>query len=219
MSKPPKVSEFSNNRRTILSYESYARKYAAAVSQQPSGVGKEGLRRMVDIVQPGGTILEVGSGQGWDADFVESFGVTVRRTDVTKAFRDFQTERGKHVEPLDILTDDFGGPYDGVMAMCVFLNIDRDSTDQVLHKVAEALRPDGAFLVSVREGDGELWERGEVSGDYHVVLWSRDEFTERLAAAGLRIEWSRRAVDSDGPWLTFLARKITMRVSQRDIGA
>lgn len=207
-SKQPDSEALSNNHRTIKSYEGYARKYAVAVSPQPSGVGEEGLRRMVDVVQPGGTILEVGSGPGWDADFVESLGVIVHRTDVTKAFREIQAERGKHVEPLDILTDNFGGPYDAVMALCVLLNIDRTMTDSILQKVAGALRAAGVFLVSIREGEGELWEHGEVSGEYHVVLWGFTEFSQHLEAAGLQVEWYAQSVDSDGSWLTLLARKM-----------
>ncbi|HEY5972858.1 MAG TPA: class I SAM-dependent methyltransferase [Pseudoxanthomonas sp.] len=198
----------SDNRRTIHSYERYARRYAAAVSPQPVGIDEEALRRMVDIVQPRGTVLEVGSGPGWDADYVESLGVAVRRTDVTQAFCEFQTERGKRIERLDVIEDDLGGLYDAVMALCVLLHIDRDLTDPVLRKVAGALRPEGVFLVSVREGEGELWETGEVSGEYHVVLWSRDAFVARLATAGLRVDWSARSVDTEGPWWTFLARRL-----------
>jgi predicted TPR repeat methyltransferase len=200
---PPTAGPLTNNRRTVAAYEEYAVGYAEAVAPDPAaGVATE-LRRLADVVGPGGTVLEVGSGPGWDADQVESLGVSVRRTDVTRAFREFQAERGKHVELLDVITDDLGGPYDAVMAMCVLLHIDRELTDTVLGKVAGALRPDGAFLVSLREGSGELWE----SGDYHVVLWSRAAFSVRLAAVGLRVEWCARTVHSDGPWLTFLARR------------
>jgi SAM-dependent methyltransferase len=201
--------QFANNRRTVQSYERYARSYAAAVDQQPSGVDEEGLRRLAESVPRGSTILEVGSGPGWDADFVESFGVSVRRTDITAAFREFQAERGKQVSALDILTDDFGGPYDGVMSLCVLLNIDRDQIDLVLQRVAGSLKPNGTFLVSLREGDEDIWERGEVSGEYYVVLWNEPEFTDRLAAAGMQVEWSGKRVHGDGPWFTILARKIS----------
>lgn len=194
------------NLRTIASYERYARTYAAVVAPQPSGVAEEGLRRMIDRVRPGGSVLEVGSGPGWDADYVESRGLVVRRTDVTAAFREFQAERGKRVEPLDVITDDLGGPYDAVMALCVLLHIERDQIDHVLGKVASSLEPGGVFLLSTREGRGELWENGQ-SGDYRVVLWDHDVFAVRLATSGLGVEWSARSADDDGSWLHVLARK------------
>jgi hypothetical protein len=55
--------------------------------------------------------------------------------------------------------------------------------------------------VSVREGTGET------GGNYHTIYWSRAAFAARLAAAGLTVEWQGRRVGSDGPWLTFLARR------------
>ncbi len=117
-----------NNNRTLQSYENCAYQYAASVSKDPAQQFKEAIQQMVDVAGKGGTILEVGSGPGWDADFVESLGVTVRRTDATVAFRDFQEKRGKKIEPLNILTDDFGGLYDGIMAFYVLQHIDRNVT-------------------------------------------------------------------------------------------
>lgn len=197
----------SNNQITIRAYEGYARQYAAAVSQDPSEETKEGLRQLLSVIGRGGNVLEIGSGPGWDADFAESLGMIVRRTDVTQSFREFQTERGKQIAPVNVINDDLGGPYDAVMAMCVLLNIDRDLTDGVLQNVADALRPGGAFLLSIREGEGDIWERSELSGDYHVVLWNRDVFVAHLKAVGLHVTWETFATDSDGDWLTFLAQK------------
>jgi SAM-dependent methyltransferase len=91
-------------------------------------------------------VLEIGSGSGRDADFIESLGGKVRRTDVTQAFLDLQAERGKHGERLNVLTDALGGPYDAVLAICVLIHIERADTDRVLRKVRKALRPGGAFL-------------------------------------------------------------------------
>src|SRR5688500_14402693 len=106
------MTQMTNNRRTVLAYEQCALGYTESVAPDPAdGVPTE-LRRLVDAVGPGARVLEIGSGPGWDADQVESLGATVRRTDVTRAFVDIQTRRGKHVELLDVLVDDLGGPYD-----------------------------------------------------------------------------------------------------------
>lgn len=195
-----------NNGRTVEAYEGYARQYAAAVSQESSGQAREGIERIAAIV-PKGTILELGSGPGWDADFAESLGLTVRRTDVTQAFRDFQAERGKTIDALDILVDEFGGPYDGVVALYVLQHIDRNQIASVLGKVSQALKTGGVFLVSLRQGEGEIWEHGEKSGDYHVVLWSEADFVAQLNTVGLRVLWKELNSDHDEDWLTILAQK------------
>lgn len=197
----------ANNNRTIQSYEACALQYAASVSNDPSQPIKEVVQRLVEIAGKGGTILEVGSGPGWDADFIESLGLTVRRTDATEAFRKFQSNRGKKIESLNILTDQFGGVYDGIMALYVLQHIDRSQVPLVLHKVAEAMRLGGAFLVCLLEGENELWEQGDVSGDYHIVFWKEADFIDALNTAGLEVIWNTRHVDNEGCWITILAQK------------
>jgi SAM-dependent methyltransferase len=156
----------------------------------------------------GGTALEVGSGPGWDADFVESQGVAVRRTDVAAAFIDFQAERGKQVDELDVTRDELGGPYDAVMALAVLQHVDRAQIPVLLRRVAEALVPGGVFLVAIREGDGERWEVGDSGNPYFIVLWDESAFRDLLAEAGLGVEWSSRGEDSEeSRWLMLLARK------------
>ena len=191
----------ANNARTIQSYEEYAEEYDTIVADAPSPAVEVTLRQLAESVGVGASVLEIGSGAGRDADFVESLGLVVRRTDATQAFLDLQAARGKHGELLNLLTDELGGPYDSVMALCVLIHIDRNSIDMVLRKIAGALRPDGFFLVSLREGEGET------VGNYHTVYWQRDNFAAALAAAGMNVEWEQHNVAGGEAWLTFLARK------------
>jgi SAM-dependent methyltransferase len=199
--------EASNNalfssRRTIRSYEGFAREYNGLVSARPPRAVAAALRRMAKRVPPGGLVLELGSGPGRDADFVESLGLTVRRTDATQAFLDLQAERRQAWRPAEPSHDRLGGPYDAILAMCVLIHIDRAHTDGVLRKVRRALRPGGGFLVSVREGTGET------PGNFHMTCWTCTPLVARLDRAGLKVEWDDRRADSDrDTWLTFLARR------------
>lgn len=199
-----------NRRRTIDSYEQIAREYAedTATSADGSGFAGEGLRRLVEAMPAGGTVLEVGSGAGWDADYLESLGARVRRTDVTQAFIDFQAERGKHVDRLDLATDGLGGPYDAVMAMAVLQHLDRELLPDLFRKFAAALMPRGLFLTAIPLGSGEHWEVGESGNQYFTVLWTETDFTEHLEDAGFGIEWRFSNDDSDkARWLVLLSRK------------
>ena len=189
--------------RTIASYEAYAATYDTLVGPTLSANTEAALRRLLAVTPPGGEILEVGSGPGREADFLEEAGVRVRRTDATRAFIALQAERGKRAELVNVIRDELGGPYDGVLAMCVLIHVGFDQTDAVLGKIAASLRPGAGFLVSIREGDGET------HGDYHTVYWRTADFTARLRAAGLRVDWDAHHVDSDGDaWLTYLATRI-----------
>lgn len=71
----------------------------------------------------------------------------------------------------------------------------------MLAKLRRALRPGGALLVSLRNGDGDIDD-----GRYHTVYWRRDAFAAALDAAGLTLLGDGFSLCSDGDeWNTFLA--------------
>jgi 2-polyprenyl-3-methyl-5-hydroxy-6-metoxy-1,4-benzoquinol methylase len=198
----PTARFLANSYRTVRSYERSAREYDTLVNPKRPPHIEDALRRLVQCLPTGGLVLEIGSGTGRDADFIESLGAVVRRTDATQAFLDLMAERGKQADLLNVMTDELGGPYDGVLAMGVLIHVDREQTDAVLRKVHAALKPGGAFLVAMRKGEGET------SGDYHTVLWTRDRFAALLAAAGLSVTWDAESLGRDGnEWVTFLATR------------
>ncbi|QWP75849.1 class I SAM-dependent methyltransferase [Lysobacter sp. K5869] len=199
------ASDRSNNRRTVAAYEGYARGYAAAVSATPSQSAAEDLRSLAAAIPPGGRVLDIGSGPGWDADFLETLGVRVRRTDVTAGFLEFQAERGKAAYRLDVLSDDLGGTYDGILMLYVLQHFERAQVDGVLRKLAQGLVADGALLMSHMLGDGEEWEGG--AGDYRVVRWPVPAMDERLARAGFAVERESFIDSEKRPWRSVLARK------------
>lgn len=201
--------EPSPNRRTVQSYELIADDYAQETAG--SRVMAGALDRLAEAV-PGGHALEIGSGPGWDADRLETAGLTVRRTDITQAFIDLQRARGKDVDQLDVIGDDLGGPYDAVVALAVLQHVPADDLPNVLAKVAAALRPGGRFLVAVRLGDGADWEVGASGNRYHVTYWAETDFIAELARVGLAIEWTDHSVNDEDPnlapseWLTLMAQ-------------
>jgi 2-polyprenyl-3-methyl-5-hydroxy-6-metoxy-1,4-benzoquinol methylase len=195
----------SNNGRTVAAYENYARRYAANVAP-PSGSGASALRRLAEMLPSGGHILDIGSGPGWDADFLEGLGLRVHRTDVTRSFRDFQAERGQQVDALDLLTDRIAGTYDGILMLCVLQHFERTELNGVLRKLVDALKDQGAMLLSYPVGEDEAWEN-TASGDYRVVRWPDAALDERLRLSGFVVVWEHSESGDEGPWRTVLARK------------
>lgn len=189
------------SQRTIQSYEGFADEYAGLGQPFPAPNVEAALRQVADHVGTGGVALEIGSGPGWEADFIETLGVSVLRTDATARFLELQAMRGKAGKLLNVITDDLEGPYDAVIALCVLIHVPRTEIDGVLAKIAAALRPRGVFFVSMRDGDGET------SGAYHTVYWRRDDFAARLEAVGLAVIWDEASIDcDDDPWISFIAQ-------------
>lgn len=196
----------SPNHRTVAGYEQCAHDYAATVPKQPTGLDATALQQLAELLPSGGRVLDVGSGPGWDADFLETLGVRVHRTDVTAAFREVQAERGHRVDALDVLTDEIAASYDGILMLCVLQHFERNELDTVLRKLARALPAQGALLLSYPLGEREYWEHAD-SGDYRVVLWTRAALDERLQRAGFAVVWEAHKDAPSGPWRTALARK------------
>src|SRR5687768_15027800 len=91
-------SAIDGNRRALEWYDENYAYYDSLIDREPSNAREEALRQLVARVPADGLVLELGSGTGRDADFVESLGPRVRRTDVTRGFIDLQAKRGKQVE-------------------------------------------------------------------------------------------------------------------------
>lgn len=195
-----------HNRRTVAGYEICARDYAASVPHEPSPAAAALLRRFAGAVGDGGRVLDIGSGPGWDADFLETLGVRVHRTDVTAAFRAVQAERGKHVDVLDLLGDEIDATYDGVMLLYVLQHFERAQVDAILRKLANALRDGGTLLLSHAVGTDEIWQHGD-SGDYRVVRWLPEALDERLLQAGLAVTWDACSDGQDERWRCLLATR------------
>lgn len=198
--------ELARNRATVAGYDASAESYAAETDHAPTPEHVEALERLVAAVGPGGRVLEVASGPGWDADRLEAMGLQVRRTDLSEGFIAFQRDRGRAVEQLDLITGDLGGPWDGLVALYVIQHIGRDLVDGVITRVAEALRPGGTLLVSWQEGEGEHTSM-DAEGTYQVIRWREADMVDCLSRHGLAVDWRSLFHGREADWITVIARR------------
>jgi len=201
------ASRSASNTSTLVGYEGCADDYAETTAPKPDADDQPALVELLKAVEPGSRLLEIGSGPGWDADWLEERGLIVRRTDGAESFVQFQAGRGRQAERLDVISDPLGGPYDGVVALYVLQHVERGVLPSVLQKIARAIRDGGVFLFSIREGEGESVEIGSKGNEYYVALWPRSEIIDALAALGLGLLWSHSFDGREGRWLTALFRK------------
>jgi SAM-dependent methyltransferase len=197
----------ASNSSTLAGYEGCADDYAATTAPKPQADDQPALVELLKLVPPGSHLLEIGSGPGWDADWLEGRGLAVRRTDGAESFVQLQAGRGRRADLLDVIRDPLGGPYDGVVALYVLQHVEREILPSVLARIAEAIREGGVFLLALREGQGESVEIGTKGNAYYVALWPRSEIIASLAALGLGLHWSHSFEGRDGRWLTALFRK------------
>lgn len=200
-------SRSASNTSTLAGYEGCADDYAEMTAPKPEADDQPALVELLKVIRPGSYLLEIGSGPGWDADWLEERGLVVRRTDGAESFVQFQASRGRQAERLDVISDPLGGPYDGIVALHVLQHVEREILPSVFAGIAEAIRDGGAFLLALREGQGETAEIGSKGNEYYVALWPRSEIIAVLATLGLELLWSHSFEGRDGRWLSALFRK------------
>jgi hypothetical protein len=189
-------------RATVAAYDGNAVDYSDASWTLNDAVRAE-LDWLAAAVGPGGHVLEIGSAGGRDALALEERGLTVRRTDVTPAFVTLMRARGYDAELLDPLTDELGGPHDGVWASASLLHVAREDLPAVLDNLARATRPGGALAMTLKEGDGEGWSvHGQVQAPRRFTYWREAPLRAALAGAGWRVAELTHGVGANGqPWL------------------
>src|SRR5579864_250237 len=174
---------------TLASYQAAAQRYRDE-SPPPAAAVRALLGRLAALVGEG-EVLEVGSGPGSDASYLESLGRRVVRTDAAPAFVEMMRAEGYEAHVLDVRRDRFGGPYAAVLANAVLLHLTREEFRDVLEKAWCAVVPDGYLAFTLKEGDGEAWSKAKLDLPRHFTYWREPDVRTTLDAVG----WSVLSIE------------------------
>lgn len=195
--------------RTLAAYQGGVEAYIAG---SPAGVADPVARLLEAVVAhvpSGGEVLELGSGPGREALYLEHRGLLVERTDATPAFVDRLRQAGHQARVLDVRHDDLGGPFDAVLANAVLLHLDRDDFARAVRTCHQATRPDGVLAVTLKEGDGEAWSEAKLSSPRWFVYWREEPLRQALRDAGWTVVSLEHGEGRLEPWLHALCRRDT----------
>ncbi|MGZ6791388.1 MAG: class I SAM-dependent methyltransferase [Mycobacteriales bacterium] len=179
---PGETGSGSPNARTLAAYERAAAQWRDATSAVLTPAKEAFLTELVARVPAGGSVLEIGSGTGRDAAWLEGCGLRVRRTDGCASFVELMRADGLAAEVLDVLVDDLGGPYDLVYASAVLLHLDEADLRRALHRMAAAA---GLLAFTLKEGEGEEWSEAKIGLPRYFRYWTADALSAVLAEVGL----------------------------------
>lgn len=171
-----------SNRQTLAAYEQRAAQWRDATPTVLTPAKGAFLAELVERVPAGGAVLEIGSGTGRDAAWLEGRGLRVRRTDGCASFVGLMRADGLAADVLDVLVDDLGGPYDLVYASAVLLHLDDTDLRRALRRMAAAA-PLVAF--TLKEGEGEEWSEAKIGLPRYFRYWTADALSVVLAEVGL----------------------------------
>ncbi len=185
---------------TLATYESGVADY---IDRSPKSVAL-GVASLLDMLVercPAGRVLELGSGPGREADYLQGHGLTVDRTDACQAFVARLQRAGHPARVLDVRSDPLGGPFDAVVANAVLLHLDRDAFREALQTCFAATRPGGFLAITLKEGDGEAWSTLKLDAPRWFVYWRMEPLREALIAAGWLVLQLEHVPGRHEPWL------------------
>ncbi len=197
--------EFDPGDATLAAYRSSAAIYIQE-SRPPGPSVLAYLDRFADMTRPG-PVLELGSGPGWDADYLESRGIPVKRTDASQEFVDLLRAAGHDALTLDVRWDDLGGPHQGILADAVLLHLTRVQFDAALRRCRSAVVSGGVLGVTLKEGDGWAWTTQKIDQQRFFTYWREPELRSVMARTGWEVVEVERTAGRRDSWLSLIARR------------
>jgi len=147
------------------------------------------LTRFLALLEPGATILELGCGAGAAAAEMLERGFDVHPTDGSPEMASVASQRlGRPVETLLFHDLDKLEAYDGVWANACLLHVPREELADILKLVRRALKPEGYFFASYKEGDGDGRDTLNRYYNYPTAQWLRATYAEAGSWSSLSIE-------------------------------
>lgn len=200
--------EGSEDARTIAYYEANAASYGR---QTQAANLDELYASFLPRLRPGSRILDVGCGAGRDLRAFRDRGYGAVGVDPSPALAQLAREHsGCEVLVQPVEATNFRGEFDGVWACASLLHLPRSALPLALRSIRQALRPHGAFFLSMQRGSGET----RMADGRFFARYQLSDLRGELQVAGFEILDGWESGDSLGAgrpirWINLLARSRT----------
>jgi 2-polyprenyl-3-methyl-5-hydroxy-6-metoxy-1,4-benzoquinol methylase len=199
--------KFSYNVKTIQSYNKHISEYISGTSHKAHPAINAWIDASLAYLAKGSKVLELGSGFGRDADYIESKGFIVDRTDASEGFIDYLQKNGKSARLLNVLTDSYGESYDMVFANAVLLHFRPKDVNKILSRAKASLKSNGILAFSIKEGIGEAWITQKVPAPRFFHFFDLTSIDRIVAQNGLKRLSATTAKTKKDVWIHVIAQK------------
>jgi SAM-dependent methyltransferase len=174
------------DRQTLDFYQTRASEWAAALPEAYSAA----LDGFLDRLAPGATILELGCGDGRDAERMIARGFAVDPSDGTPEMARLASARlGREVPVMRFDELEAEAEYDAAWCHTSLLHVPEKELPAILGRVHRALKPGGLHLASYKGGTGG--GRDQFGRFYSYIPSERLEAAYRAAG-----QWTEFALDT-----------------------
>jgi SAM-dependent methyltransferase len=197
----------NGNQTTLESYSHNVGKYIEKSPQELDTNLKSWIDKILTTQSLSAKILEIGSGTGRDASYMESRGFRVIRSDGAPGFVSHMNTEGKHAVRLNILTDEITGQFDLIYANAVFLHFTPDELRLILSKIMTHLSPNGTLAFRTLESDAEErqeWSEHRLGAPLYFYHWPHEALERLLTVQGFEIKDVMRDKTTYANWVSYI---------------
>lgn len=175
-----------NNATTVKTYNDEYQIYLDKTAGEVEGSIKTFIDTFVSYVKRESQILEIGSGAGRDASYIEKLGYEILRTDAAKNFVENMKKQGHEAQVLNIIDEILDKKFDAIFADAVFLHFDDAEFDKAIGNVVGMLNPGGIFALSLHKGTFRGMSSHKHSNRYFHE-WTEEELIPVLSQHGFNV--------------------------------
>lgn len=200
----------NTNKKTLESYETSIQQYIQNTPSKRGAVVEDWIDKSLKGLTPTAKILEIGSAYGRDAKIIEEKGFHVEKTDATQGFVEILKRDDPTARALNIITDELNDAYDLIIANAVFLHFNDTESRKAAIKVFNALRTNGIFSLTLKQGEGEAWQNNKGMAPRFFHYWKKDTIVELLKETGFVDinAWVDSSDEANATWIMIVAKKI-----------
>lgn len=196
------------NEDTLKTYEKYFERYIFGTVSKHGAEFKVWLEHMFSFVEKDGSILELGTATGRDADYLESLGYRITRSDAVQAAVSFQESQGHKAILLNILHPPKSlGTFDFIFANGVLPHFDTQELTLALKNISSLLDPEGYLVFTVKEGDGVVISEHKMNAPRYFKNWTIEQMVPFLSTHGYRVVEGGH-FEEKKKWISFLCQKM-----------
>ncbi|MBC7565305.1 methyltransferase domain-containing protein [Candidatus Saccharibacteria bacterium] len=197
------------NKKTIDAYEVSIDQYILNTPNKRGAVVEAWIDKAIKGLAQDAQILEIGSGYGRDATYIEDKGFHVEKTDATQGFVDILVGKDPTSHTLNIVTDEIASTYDLIIANAVLLHLNDEQTREATKKIYNALHSQGTFAFTLKQGEGSAWQTNKDMAPRFFNYWHKKDVVKILSDTGFT-SFDAWVDETDSPsaiWIMVVARK------------
>ena len=176
------------------------------------------IKNNIEILPKGSKILEIGSGDGTNAQYIERLGYDVTASDIVDDFIKATNSKGVKTIKLNVLKDKITEKYSAIFCWRVFVHFTKEDIENTFQRIYNILDNNGLVIFNVMNREIKKVEDEwiDFSNEYHMGAeryyryFSKNEVDEVINKIGYQIyHFHTEGGDNNNKWLVYVLKKTT----------